>query len=514
MEAMRRFFAIVLADARQRWRSPRLGMSLVALAAAAWFCVPAEDAGYRVLGIGAARADYSSAWVGMVVAMLMSLLSLVGFFIVRGTLARDIESRCWQLLVATPLSRTGYLLAKWASHLLVLIAMALCMLATAAVALWVRTRNPDIDIAQLALPLLVLGVPALGMCALWAVVFDLVPALRRTLGNALYVLLWVGTLASASLVARDAQQAVRIGEVHGISVFKRDVMAAAVAQRVDADAQRMCLLCGSAASADTPLTWTRWTPAPADLAGRLLWLLLPLPVLALCARGLDRAAASVVTRTARRGTVRRLRWLGRMLQPLTHLRDGALVSLELQHVLRERTLPAWLALLVAWGVQLFATPSLAGLAVIGAYAVFLPAFSHAALRERESATAPVVFSSVSALSRLLKVRAFGLLLIGVACTAPSLLRFAASAPVIALALLVLAASLAVWALALGALTGSARPFELLFVAGGLLALNGVGALDVSVAPALTLQAHAALLPVALFLLLFAWPRAGRAACTA
>jgi len=514
MEAIRRFFAIVLADARQRWRAPRLTSCLLILVAVTWFCFPAVNAGYRVLGVGHYRVAYGSAWFGMVVAMLMTWLTLLGFFLVRGTLTRDIETRCWQLLVATPLSRTSYLLAKWTSHLVVLVAIAIGMLAMAAIALTVRAPGSAFEPMQLLLPTLVLGLPALAICALCAVLFDLVPMLRRTLGNALYVVLWFGMLVSGSIGGLDqGHSAIRIGDVHGISVFKRGLANVTAEQGIAVNSQHTCLLCGSAATEATPIAWKSWSPASADLLGRLFWMLLPLPALALAARGLDRAAASSAHAQGGKAA-RRLNWLRFLLSPLQRRSGSALVSLELQHALRERPLWVWAALLIAWGVQLSAAPTTASLVVIAAWALFLPVFSHAALREREFATATVVFSSVGATSRLIRVRILGLLLIGAACAAPALMRFAMVEPQLSLALLSVIVSLVAWSLALGSLSRSARPFELLFLVGALLALNGVGALDVSIAPGSTLLAHIVLLPLALLLLAFAWPRMSRAAGSA
>lgn len=513
MEGLHRFLAIVLADARQRWRTPRLRAWLLVLVAVTWLCFPAADAGYRVLGAGTHRVAYDSAWAGMVVAMLCSWLSLLGFYLVRGTLTRDIESRCWQLLVATPLGRGSYLLAKWASHLLVLGAIAAGMLVVAAIAVVVRGEAPGLDVVALVEPTLLLGGPALGICALCAVLFDLLPPLRRTAGNVLYVVLWVGMLASASAVDPRADVPVRVGDVHGIAVFKRDAVDAAAAQGVAADARRICMLCGRGASATRALRWPAWTPARADVAGRVAWALLPVPLLLLAARGLDRAAAAP-TPTAGPRRVRRLAVLRRLLAPLQRGHGSALMSLELQQTLRQLSLPAWAALFVAWGVQLGAAPPTACLAVIAAWALFLPAFARAATRETEFGTAALVYSSAGAVPRLLRVRAGGLLALGVLATAPALLRFAASEPLIAVALGALVVSLAAWALALGALTGSSRPFEALFAIAALLALNGVGVLDASVAPRTTLFAHAAGLPLALLLLVFSWPRATRAAGSA
>ena len=49
--------------------------------------------------------------------MYSTMLSLFGFYLVRGTVVRDFETGVWQLLVATPMHRAGYVFAKWLSHL-------------------------------------------------------------------------------------------------------------------------------------------------------------------------------------------------------------------------------------------------------------------------------------------------------------------------------------------------------------------------------------------------------------
>src|SRR3546814_13772360 len=84
-----------------------------------WWCFPAFDAGYVTMSIDGMRGRYSSAWIGMIEAMIYSAtLSLFGFFLVRGTLVRDFETHTWQLLVATTMSRTAYVFAQWLSHML------------------------------------------------------------------------------------------------------------------------------------------------------------------------------------------------------------------------------------------------------------------------------------------------------------------------------------------------------------------------------------------------------------
>ena len=156
MDALRRFAAIVHADFRERSRSTRFWVVLCGVGIATWWLFPASDAGYVTVGVGGARGLYSSACVGMVLGMLYaSTLSLFGFYIVRGTLSRDFETRVWQLLVATPMTRPGYLLAKWTSHMLVFALLVAVGLGIGLVAQQWHGEATDIDLWQLVLPSLV-----------------------------------------------------------------------------------------------------------------------------------------------------------------------------------------------------------------------------------------------------------------------------------------------------------------------------------------------------------------------
>ena len=98
MTALRIIAAIALADLRQRLRVPRTWVVLVALAIASWWSFPPIGADYLTVSIGGAagaRAHYSSAWIGLVIAATQgAMLSLAGFYVVRGTVVRDTFHSC------------------------------------------------------------------------------------------------------------------------------------------------------------------------------------------------------------------------------------------------------------------------------------------------------------------------------------------------------------------------------------------------------------------------------------
>ena len=96
MSLLRSVAAVLVADLRQRLRAPRTWLVVVALAALMWWCFPPLEAHYLTMSIYATRGRYSSAWIGMIEALIYSAtLSLFGFFLVRGTLVRDFETRVW-----------------------------------------------------------------------------------------------------------------------------------------------------------------------------------------------------------------------------------------------------------------------------------------------------------------------------------------------------------------------------------------------------------------------------------
>ena len=81
MSGARAVAAILATDLRQRLRTPRFWFLIAGLAALMWWCFPAVDRDYLTVSVGEGmRGRYSSAWIGMVSALMYSsTLSLAGF---------------------------------------------------------------------------------------------------------------------------------------------------------------------------------------------------------------------------------------------------------------------------------------------------------------------------------------------------------------------------------------------------------------------------------------------------
>lgn len=508
MSALRAGAALLHADLRQRMRTPRFWLLVAGLAALMWWCFPPASADFLTVSVGdSMRGRYSSAWIGMVVALMYStLLSLAGFYLVRGTVVRDLETRVWQLLVVTNMSRGAYLFGKWLSHMCVFLVLMCAGLAVGLVAQWVRAEDVHIDLIELVKPVLVLTLPSLAVTAALAVWFDLVPWLRRSAGNVLFFVLWVAMLSvGVSQAERGPDAALPWpGDPHGLLVAEHDL---SHGWPSIAPADKLGLSVGTQALEGKPpvlLSWPHWQVTEAVIRARGFWLALGVCLLLLAVPLLDRFAGHASKRDDTRGAGARLRWLDRLLAPLQRNAFGALVAAELQLVLRPRRTWWWLAMLGTLGTQTFAPGKALAIAVIIGWMLSLDVFARLVLREHDTGTAPLVFSAPRTRSRLLAVRIVVAVGLAWAVTMPALLRLAVTHSQAALATLLAGASLALWGLACGALVRNARLFELLGLSAAYVGVQGGLLLNVLVAPAETLRWHVLGLPVAAAILLLGW----------
>ena len=465
------------------------------------------------LGSGV-RGYYSSAWVGMVLALMYSTaLSLCGFYLVRGTLVRDFDTRVWQLLVATPMTRPGYLLAKWASHVAVFVLIMLIGLVIGIGAQLWRGEDRSLDLVELCKPVLLLSLPAMCVTAFFAVLFDLLPPLRRTGGNVLYFFVWMTMFIGAfPLLDERFNQGGRswLSDPSGIIVAMRDLRGylASAAPQVGS----FGISIGSAPYSGEPtlFRWNAWPVQARDLLGRALWPLMCMLAITALAPLLDWAAAQTPrAHIGKKLTGRALRWLDPALRIIEGSRGGMMIAAELKLVLRQRALWWWAALAGVIGFQIFCNEQGLAPACIAAWIISADVFARAILRERETHTGPLLFTAAGAARRLLTARIVVALLLAVLPVLPSLIRSFAIGWLAPIALLLTAALVAIAGLSLGVLCRNPRPFELLLVLFGYIGAQGESTLNPFVRPGATIEQHLVLLPAFAMLLLALWPRLPR-----
>ncbi|GAB3347494.1 ABC transporter permease subunit [Lysobacter tyrosinilyticus] len=534
MNTLRATGAILRADLLQRMRSPRYWIVIFALGAFMWWCLPPATADYLTVGIGNLRGRYSSAWVGMAVALIYSpLLSLAGFYLVRGTVTRDIDTRTWQLLVTTTMSRRAYLIAKWLSHLTVFSGVLLVGLLFGLALQLIRGEDMHVDLIELVKPVALITMPSLALTAALAIWFDLVPWLRRSAGNVLFFFVFIALVSiGVSNAARDKSAPPPFpGDSQGLVAAEYDIAHNWPAAREALEAQwaRERAQGGKAKNPDQfgadestvtsglsvgmqPLEgarpiligWKEWNVSSAQLSARLFWLGLATLVLLAASPLLDRFASRTSKANESRGAGASLRWLDWLLKPMQRHTGSALLAAELRLVLRSRRWWWWLAMAIVFIVQLATPDENLAIAILVAWTLCLDVFSRLILREHDTRTAALVFTAPGMRSKLLGTRVAMAIGLAWAVTLPALLRLAVQHPTAALTTILVGASVALWGLAMGALFRNARPFELSLLVAAYISAQGALVLNTLAAPQTTLAWHAAGIPMAIALLVVGW----------
>jgi hypothetical protein len=196
MSKWRVIYAIAHADVLERVR--RYSFLVTLLFAV---CLGFAAATGRVsLRFGDSRGPYSSAWIGAMVALVAALfISLVGFYIVKNAIGLDRQTRVGQIMAATPLSNSAYLLGKFLSNVAVLVSMVAVLALCALAMQFLAAEDGSFRPWPLLSPFVLLTLPAMFVTASLAVLFETIPGLRGGFGNVLWFFVWGVALALSQI---------------------------------------------------------------------------------------------------------------------------------------------------------------------------------------------------------------------------------------------------------------------------------------------------------------------------
>src|SRR5579872_347725 len=171
---------------------------LLTLAAALYLGFAVATEKVRIVLGNSYRGEYNSAWIGASMALCCSTwLSLVGFYVVKGSVQRDTDTRVGQILAATPMRKSFYTLAKTISNFAVLASMVMILMLAAVLMQLLHGEASSISVWELWAPLLLITLPAMAITAALAVLFETVPLLKSGLGNVAYFFAWTAGLAAS-----------------------------------------------------------------------------------------------------------------------------------------------------------------------------------------------------------------------------------------------------------------------------------------------------------------------------
>lgn len=196
--ALRVLVALARADFLERVRRYSTLVTLMSMLFMAWQAMPADPRQFSMsVQLGDYRGVYNSAWVGGLLTLLVNtLLTLIGFYLVKNAVERDRLTGVGEILATTPISRPLYTLGKALSNFVFLAALPATLWVAGMGMQLLRGEDRHLDPWIMAQPLLVFSLPGLALVAALAVLFECVRWLRGTLGNVVFFFFWTFSLVS------------------------------------------------------------------------------------------------------------------------------------------------------------------------------------------------------------------------------------------------------------------------------------------------------------------------------
>ena len=227
MNSVRILYQMVRADFLERIRHYSF---LVTLAASLYLAYGvATEKVWIVVGNGY-RGVYNSAWIGMLMSTCCStFLSLAGFYIVKNSVQRDMDTRVGQILAATPMRKGFYTVAKTLSNFAVLASMVGILMLAAVVMQFSLGEHRSFSLWNLWSPFVFFALPSMLLTASVAVLFETVPGLGGGFGNVVYFFSWTAVIGLGAtgtddpmgmqLLYRSARTALRAVDPSNIDRF-------------------------------------------------------------------------------------------------------------------------------------------------------------------------------------------------------------------------------------------------------------------------------------------------------
>ena len=136
--------------------------------------------GNFTIQLGDYRGEFNSAWVGGMMALIASFfLGWFGFYLIKGSVARDRETGVGQIMATTPLTRPLYSLGKWLSNFVVLVAMVVVLALVGVAIQFFAGESSQFDLLVFLSPFIFIALPMLALTAAFAVLFEYIGFLQR-----------------------------------------------------------------------------------------------------------------------------------------------------------------------------------------------------------------------------------------------------------------------------------------------------------------------------------------------
>lgn len=144
------------------------------------------------LQLGVYRGEFNSAWIGALMSIISTFfIGWFGFYLVKGSVARDKETGVGQIMATTPMTRVAYMLGKWLSNFAVLMMMVVILAVFGLVIQVLSGENTQLNVGAFLSSFVYIVTPVMALVAAFAVLFEAIPFLEGGFGNIVYFFAFV-----------------------------------------------------------------------------------------------------------------------------------------------------------------------------------------------------------------------------------------------------------------------------------------------------------------------------------
>ncbi len=196
---MKTFLSTIKFDYLQRVRSYSFLITLCISLAVAYTFVPEPNANYSTIRIADHVGYYNAAWFGYVTAIMTSIfLSLIGFYLVNGSINKDLTTKIGHITASTRITNFKYLLSKVLSNFLVLVTIVFIVFLMSIILFYLYNDGYSLKILDFLIPYLLVPIPAMFFIAVLAIIFEIVFRKYSVLQNIGFFFLFSALVFSAN----------------------------------------------------------------------------------------------------------------------------------------------------------------------------------------------------------------------------------------------------------------------------------------------------------------------------
>lgn len=161
--------------------------------------VPSPEANYSTIRLGSFTGDYNSAWIGFVTAIMSStILSLVGFFLINGSIRKDIETRIGHIIGTTRISNTAYIFTKLLSNFLILFSILIIVSIVSVILSFLYGNGQSFQLLDFVLPYTIITIPTLFIVSSISLVLEIILPKKTLLQYGIFLVSFFVILFSSS----------------------------------------------------------------------------------------------------------------------------------------------------------------------------------------------------------------------------------------------------------------------------------------------------------------------------